>query len=132
MESGLEGISLHPHKRHKQNSSEYLQALELQKGDKSDMESKTNDIQATITSLADSYPGKVEEVKKAGFIFTPRKARKNFISCISHKLIAKGSEYYSVFMAGSGLGGMKRPGRILLSEIDQYCQKYNWSVRWIP
>ena len=82
-----------------------------------------------ITSLTGSYPGKVEEVKRAGFIFTPRKARKDFISCISHKFIAKGSEYYSVFMASSGLGGMDRPDRILLSEIDQYCQKYNWSVK---
>ena len=82
-----------------------------------------------ITALTGSYPGKVEEVKKAGFIFTPRKAHKDFTSCVSHTLIAKGSEYYSVFMAGSGLGGMKRPDRILLSEIDQYCQKYNWNVR---
>ena len=72
---------------------------------------------------------KVEEVKKDCFIFTPRKARKPFISCLSHKLIAKGSEYYSVFIAGSGLGGMNRPGRILVFEIDQYCQKYNWSIR---
>ena len=84
---------------------------------------------STITAQTGSYPGKIEEVKKDGFIFTPRKARKPFISCLSHKLIAKGSEYYSVFMAGSGLGGMKRPCRILLSEIDQYCQKFNWSAR---
>ena len=72
---------------------------------------------------------KVDEVKKAGFIFTSRKARKPFISCLSHKFIAKGSEYYSVFMTGNGLGGMKHPDRILLSEIDQYCQKFNWSAR---
>jgi len=84
---------------------------------------------SNLTALTGSYPGKIEEIKKAGFIFTPRKARKDFTSYISHKLIAKGSEYYSVFMAGSGLGGMKRPDRILLSEIDQYCQKYNWSAR---
>ena len=71
---------------------------------------------------------KVDEVKKAGFTFTPRKARKDFISCISHKLIAKGSEYYTVFMAGSGLGGMKRPDRILLTEIDQYCQNAGFPV----
>ena len=84
---------------------------------------------SAIRAQTGTYPGKVEEVKKAGFMFTPRKARKPFINCISHKLIAKGREYYSVFMAGSGLEGMKRQCRILITEIDQYCQKHNWSIK---
>jgi len=84
---------------------------------------------STITAQTGSYPRKAEEVKRNGFILTPRKARKPFINCISHKLIAKGSEYYSVFMAGSGLGGMKRPCQILMTEIDQYCQKHDWSIK---
>ena len=86
-------------------------------------------FESTITAQTGYYPGKVKEVKKADFIFTPHKALKDFISCIGHKLITKGSEYYSVFLAGSGLGGMKLRCRIPICEIDQYCQKYNWSIK---
>ena len=82
-----------------------------------------------LPGLTGSYPGKVEEINRGGYIFTPRKARKDFISCISHKLIVRGSQYYAVTIGGGGLGSLKRPDRILLSEIDQYIQKYNWSVK---
>ena len=85
----------------------------------------TNDIIA-ISGFTGSYPGKVEEICRGGHIFTPRKARKDFNSLISHKAIFKGSQYYAVTIGGGGLGSLKRPDRILLTEIDQYCQKYNW------
>ena len=66
----------------------------------------------------------LEEIRRSGYIFTPRTARKNFTSCISGKPIQQETPYYTVILGGGGLGWIKRPDRILIEEIGQYIEKW--------
>jgi hypothetical protein len=87
-----------------------------------------NDVTG-ITAFTGSYPGKEPgEIKRNGYIFTPRTATKTFTSCVNGKPIEKGTKYYSVIPGGGGLGWTKRPNRILLTEIDEYLEKYQTTI----
>jgi hypothetical protein len=87
----------------------------------------TNDIINTV-AFTGSYPGKVDEIKKDGYIFTPRIAKKSFSSCVSGKPIEKGMQYYAVVLGGGGLQWIAHPDRILLDEIDMYLEK--WGIKF--
>jgi len=85
----------------------------------------TNDV-VPVVGFTGSYPGKVEEVRKGGYIFTPRLAKKPFISCVSQSPINTGETYYSVVKGGGGLGWFKHPDRIHLTEIYEYLAKWGF------
>jgi len=72
---------------------------------------------------------KFAEIKRSGYIFTPRTARRAFTSCVSGKPIEQGTGYYSVILGGGGLGWIRKPDRILLTEVDQYVEKWGNSYK---
>jgi hypothetical protein len=81
-----------------------------------------NDV-VNITGLTGSYPGKIESIRQGGYIFTPHKATKDFISAVSKSPIAKGGQYYAVVKGGGGLGWTTHPDRIHLDEVNAYLMK---------
>jgi len=58
-----------------------------------------------------------------GYIFTVRRARKEFICCICGREITRGESYYEVTIGGGGLGSLKLPERICLSEVGEFIKK---------
>jgi len=81
-----------------------------------------NDI-VNITGVTGSYPGKPDALRQGGYIFTPHKATKDFISAVSGQPIAKGSQYYAVVKGGGGLSWTTHPDRIHLNEVNDYLTK---------
>lgn len=58
-----------------------------------------------------------------GYIFTLRRARKEFTCCVCQRSILLGDSYYEATLAGGGLGSLKFPERIHASEIGEFIKK---------
>jgi len=72
---------------------------------------------------------KFAEIKRSGYIFTPRTARRAFTSCVSGEPIERETKYFTVILGGGGLGWIRKPDRILLTEVDQYIEKWGNSYK---
>jgi len=68
---------------------------------------------------------KLQEIRRYGFIATPRKARKAIVCIHCHGgIIRQGEEYYRVIVVGSGLRGIKYPDRVHAKCIDAWLERY--------
>ena len=75
---------------------------------------------------------KLQEIRRYGFIATPRKARKAIVCIHCHGgIIRQGEEYYRVIVVGSGVRGIKYPDRVHAKCIDAFLEKYRaaWEQR---
>ncbi len=63
-------------------------------------------------------------VNRDGMTAVLTKARKYFDCHICHEVIEKGTYYYSVTFNGAGLGSLKFPDRVCLSDLDTYFEKH--------
>ncbi len=73
----------------------------------------------------------MNEIRRYGFIATPRKARTTIVCVNCLGGVCQGEQYYRAVAVGSGLAGIKYPDRVHEKCIDEYLERYKepWEAR---
>lgn len=64
------------------------------------------------------------------YVFTLRRARKQHTCRVCPRPITPGESYYEVTIAGGGLGSLKFPDRIHMSEKEAFIKKKEVRKTW--
>lgn len=73
----------------------------------------------------------MEEIRRYGFVATPRKARSTIVCFGCQGVIRTGEVYYRVTVVGAGVRGFKFPDRIHAKCVDAFLDRYKvaWEAR---
>jgi len=66
----------------------------------------------------------IKEVRRNGYIATPRRARKSHKCSWCGLMIEMGEEYYEVVLGGGGLGWLKHPDRLHIRCLEEYLRRW--------